>query len=45
MIFIADHFTVVVTAANGGTNISADKAANSSYGSGWTLLSPITIAE
>lgn len=31
--FMADHFTVVVTAANGGTNISADKAANSDLGS------------
>lgn len=31
--FMADHFTVVVTAANGGTNISADTAGNSAYGS------------
>lgn len=31
--FMADHFTVVVTVANGGTNVSADKAANSAYGS------------
>lgn len=27
--FMTDHFTVVVTVANGGTSISADKAANS----------------
>jgi len=29
VVFVANHFTVFVTAGNNGTNISADKAANS----------------
>src|ERR1035437_4560358 len=39
--------TVVVTPATGGTNVSADKAANSSnpIGGTWVPLSPIKIAE
>ena len=43
--FEATHMSVVVTAANNGTNISADKAANSTSGSAYTLLSNIVIAE
>lgn len=33
VVFVADHMSVVVTSANNGTNISADKAGNSVYGS------------
>lgn len=42
---MANHFSVLVTAANNGTNVSADKAVNSDLGSGWTALGQITIQE
>ena len=43
--FLTDHMSVLVTAANGGTNVSADKAVNSSSGSAYTALTNIVIAE
>jgi len=43
--FLTDHMSVLVTAANNGTNLSADKAANSTSGSAYTALSNIVIAE
>lgn len=43
VIFQADHFTVFVTTPTNGTNISADKAVNSTSGSGYTTLSNIVI--
>ena len=45
VIFTSTHFSVVVTAANNGTNLSADKAANSISGSAYTALSNIIITE
>jgi len=43
--FESNHMSVLVTASNNGTNISADKAANSTSGATYTALSNIVIAE
>lgn len=43
--FMGNHFSVLVTAASNGTNVSADKAVNSNLGSGRTALGKITIQE
>jgi hypothetical protein len=43
--FEAIHMTIAVTSANNGTNLSADKAANSTSGSAYTALSNIVIRE
>ena len=43
--FLTDHMSVLVTAANNGTNLSADKAVNSTSGAAYTSLSNIVIAE
>ena len=45
VVFEATHMSVAVTAANNGTNLSADKATNSTSGSAYTALSNIVIAE
>jgi len=44
-VFESNHFSVVVTAGNNWTNISADKAANSTSWSAYTTLWNIVIAE
>ena len=45
VIFTSTHFSVVVTTANNGTNLSADKSANSTSGSAYTALSNIVVTE
>jgi hypothetical protein len=45
VVFSTDHFSVIITVATNGTNLSADKAGNSTSGSAYTALGNIVIAE
>ena len=45
VVFFTDHFSVIITVATNGTNISADKAGNSTSGAAYTALGNIVIAE